>query len=270
MRGMLKSETAILNGTFHGVATTYEIIGPEDGTIVLMLHGWAAHRGLLSPLGQRLATLGYRVHMIDLPGFGDSAIPSEPWSVHDYTKYVLAYLDAQQLNQVTLFGHSFGGRLGLLLGSQHADRITKMVLSNAAGIREPQPWSHMMRLRTYKLIRDTLYQIGLRSLADHLRTAYNHRYGSSDFQNTSGVMRQTFINVVSEDLQHYAPRVRIPTLLIWGEQDDATPLWQGQLLEKLIPDAGLVTYPQAGHYAYLDHLAEVTRVIDYFFSQATT
>jgi len=77
----------------------------------------------------------------------------------------------------------------------------------------------------------------------------------------TGVMRQTFVNVVNEDLQSYAGRVRVPTLLLWGDADEDTPLWQGQLLEQLIPDAGLVVYPGAGHYSYLERPVQTAKAM---------
>jgi pimeloyl-ACP methyl ester carboxylesterase len=122
-------------------------------------------------------------------------------------------------------------------------------------------------LTTYKAIRDIMNTIGLKSLAENLRERYNKRYGSSDFQQVSGVMRDTFVKVVNQDLLDYAARITVSTLLFWGENDTDTPLWMGQKLEQTIPDAGLVVHKGAGHYAYLDKLTDTARVIDYFFKQ---
>jgi pimeloyl-ACP methyl ester carboxylesterase len=236
-----------------------------EGLPVLMLHGWGVNIELLWPLGSRLAPLGYRVWMLDLPGFGESSEPDSPWLVTDYAQFVLNYLDHHQLDRVHLFGHSFGGRLGLILGAEHPERIDRMVLANSAGIRAPMPFPTQVRLSTYKAVRDGLKKVGLGALSEQLRKAYNARYASTDFLATSGVMRQTFVNVVNQDLRDYAARVKPSTLLLWGDQDADTPLWQGQFLEKTIPDAGLVVFNGVGHYSYLDKLSETLRVMDYFF-----
>jgi pimeloyl-ACP methyl ester carboxylesterase len=53
--------------------------------------------------------------------------------------------------------------------------------------------------------------------------------------------------------------------LIWGDQDTDTPLWQGQQLEKLIPDAGLVVFKGAGHFAFQERLNDFVRIVDTFF-----
>lgn len=239
------------------------IIG--EGEPILFLHGWGANIGLVSPLAERLSQSDYRCYMLDMPGFGKSDDPPQAWTVYDYAKLVIDYLDMHQLERVYLFGHSFGGRLGLILSSQHSHRIKKMALSDAAGIRQESPLLPKIRLNLYKAIRDTMYKVGLNSLGDNLREKYNQRYGSTDFQQVSGVMRQTFVNVVNEDLLALASQVKVSTILFWGDKDEDTPLWMGQKLEQEIPDAGLVVHEGAGHYAYLEKLADTARVMDYFF-----
>jgi pimeloyl-ACP methyl ester carboxylesterase len=251
-----------------GLSVAEAITGDPAAPPVVMLHGWGVSLDLVWPLAKQLAPLGYRVLALDMPGFGESDPPPQAWSVHDYVRFVLAYLDFHRLERVHLFGHSFGGRLGLVLGADHAERLRTMVLADAAGLHKRAPIHAQLRLRAYKAVRDNLKTVGLISISDRLRHAYNRRYGSSDFQAVSGVMRETFINVVNEDLRHYARRVAVPTLLLWGDQDGDTPLEQGQLLEQLIPDAGLVVYEGAGHYSYLERTAQVVRAIDALFNAA--
>lgn len=253
--------------TIDGIHIAEAVAGEVDASPVVLLHGWGANISLVWPLAKQLAPHGYRIYMLDLPGFGESDPPPSAWTIHDYVRFVLAYLEHHQLERVYLFGHSFGGRLGLILGAEHPDRIMKMVLANSAGLHQKAPLSDRIRLRSYKAVRDALNAVGMGRLSDSLRRWYNARYGSADFQRASGVMRQTFVNIVNEDLQSYATCVRRPTLLFWGDQDEETPLSMGQRLEQLIPDAGLVVYEGAGHYSYLDRLPDAVRVMVHFFKQ---
>lgn len=248
--------------TLNGLHTAQVDTG--EGDPILLLHGWGANIDLMWPLAERLLPLGYRVLVPDLPGFGKSDPPPSAWTVHDYAAHVLAYLSHHGLEQVYLVGHSFGGRLGLVLGAEQGQRIKKMVLIDSAGIRKPDSTANRARLAAYKAVRDGLAGIGLKGLSNRLRQWYTNRYGSSDFK-SAGVLRETFVKVVNEDLLPYAAKVKPSTLLLWGENDEDTPLWMGQQLEKTIPDAGLHVFPGAGHYSYLEKLPDTARIIDYFF-----
>ena len=250
--------------TVNDIDTSHATGG--EGPTVLLLHGWGANAGLMWPLAERLLKLRYRVLVPDLPGFGQTPPPPTAWSVCDYAGFVLAYLDALGVGRAHLIGHSFGGRLGLVLGADHAERIDKMVLIDSAGVKPPTSGNAGLRLSAYKAVRDGLASVGLKGLSDNLRGWYTDRYGSADFKN-AGPLRETFVRVVNEDLLPYAARVKPSTLLLWGEADQDTPVWMAKQLEAQIPDAGLHTFPGAGHYSYLERLADTARIVDYFFKQ---
>jgi pimeloyl-ACP methyl ester carboxylesterase len=242
-----------------------QVVLGDSGPPVLLLHGWGANIDLMLPLAQRLS--GYRAYVLDLPGFGKSDPPPVSWSVSDYTNFVVAYMDCHQIEQAYLIGHSFGGRLGLVLGAEHPERLIKMALIDSAGVRTPHSTSTSLRLKTYRFALNNLSAVGLKGQADQLREWYGNRYGSTDYKAAQGVMRETFVKVVNEDLLPYAARVKPSTLLFWGDKDEDTTLSEGQLLEKTIPDAGLVVWEGAGHYSYLDRLADTARVINHFFKE---
>lgn len=249
------------------ILTVERIAGQLGATPIVALHGWGVSSELMQPVLERLSPLGYRLYAPDLPGFGGTAPPPTAWTVHDYANWVIEYLDAHRLETAHLIGHSFGGRISLVLGAQHPHRISKIALSNSAGVPSKQPPHIVLRQRAYKLIRSGLEAIGAHAAAHQLREWYAVRYGSSDYRTAQGVMRETFVRVVTQDLLPMAARVARPTLLFWGEKDADTPLWQARRLEKTLPDAGLIVFPGASHYAYLEHLDEFIRIVDHFFKQ---
>jgi pimeloyl-ACP methyl ester carboxylesterase len=227
-----------------------------------MLHGWGANLGLVWPLAEKLAAAGYRVYVPDLPGFGKTALPPNTWTVHDYVAWVLAYMDAQGIERAHLFGHSFGGRLSIVLSAQHPARVEKVVLCDAAGVKPPTPWYRQLPVTLYKAVEGVVGDVGV---IQKMRERYRAQVGSADYLQ-AGALKDTFLAVIAEDLLPFAPQITQPTLLVWGANDEDTPLWQANQLEAAIPDAGLVVFQGAGHYSYLDALPEATRVIDYFFS----
>lgn len=239
-----------------------------EGAPVLFLHGWGADTKLVMPLAMKLERLGsYRVIGLDLAGFGESDAPSQAWTVFDYAEHVMAFVDSLGVERFHVFGHSFGGRLSLILGAEHGERLDKIVLANSAGIVESAPLLKQWRLRVYKAVRNGLYGIGAEGLAEALRQHYNARYGSSDFQAVGGVMRETFVKVIQQDLRAYAERIQKPTLLFWGDKDEDTPLSYGRTFEQIIPDAGLVILEGAGHYSYLEQVERCAQVMHYFLNQ---
>lgn len=235
-----------------------------QSTPILFLHGWGVSSQLMLPIAERMRAFGFRAIVPDFPGFGASEAPLTAWSVHDYAKWVLSLLDTLQVERAHVFAHSFGGRISLILGSQFAHRIDKIALTGAAGVPSRKSPISQARLTLYKSARDGLKKIGAGRVAARLSHWYNGRYASSDYHAASGVMRETFLKVLNEDLRPAAASVSRPTLLFWGDQDQETPLWQGKVLENLIPDSGLIVYENADHYGYLRHQVEVCRTLDHF------
>jgi pimeloyl-ACP methyl ester carboxylesterase len=88
--------------------------------------------------------------------------------------------------------------------------------------------------------------------------------GSADYRAVSGVMRGTLVRIVNEDISALLPKLKLPVLLIWGDKDTETPIADGRLMERLIPDAGLVVFEGAGHYAYLEQAARFCRIVEVF------
>lgn len=249
-----------------GVKTAVAVVGEEhSGTPILLLHGWGASIQAMWAVALRLANEGFCVHAVDFPGFGETDLPPEAWTVPQYAAWTIQYMDTAQLDKVNLIGHSFGGRVSLVLGAEYPERVDKIVLSNSAGVILPP----LLRLRFYYLWRGTLMNIlslpGLGSVKEKVKTSLRQRYGSTDYLN-AGELVDTFRLVIGQDLRDYAKRIQAPTLLFWGDQDEETPLEIGQILEETIPDAALILFEGAGHYAYLDNLGQFIRVVGHFFN----
>jgi pimeloyl-ACP methyl ester carboxylesterase len=239
-----------------------------EGQPVLTLHGWGGSARSFWPVAERLSAQSYQVHLLDLPGFGQSDLPPQTWGVGDYMRFVVAYLNTAGLDRVSVLGHSFGGRIALMLAAEHPARVHKMVLANSAGLRHAPSFTQRARGFCAGIVRGMLDALGLKAWRAHLQESYNRRYASRDFL-TAGPLRDTFLQVIQEDLTPFAQRVRAPTLLIWGDQDADTPLWQGQKLERLIPDAGLIVFKGAGHFSYLERLNDYLRIVDHFLTEGS-
>ena len=246
-----------------GLQTNVKVIG--EGFPVLFLHGWGANMTSFENIAAQIAPAGFECHLLDLPGFGNTQLPPEQWGVPQYAEWVLAYVDQAEIEKMHLVGHSFGGRISLILGAEHDGRVEKIVLSNSAGVKLPPPTN----IRVYYVVRRILFTIlsipGLGGLKEKLRIYFRQKYGSSDYL-SAGPLLETFKLVIGQDLRDYARRIKAPTLLFWGDMDNETPIEIGRILEQEIPDAALIVFEGAGHFAYLDRPAEFVRVVTHFFT----
>lgn len=245
--------------TIQGRTVTYYDSDPvnETGkTVVLFLHGWGAPAATYRLLLDHLS--GYcRVVAPDLPGFGGSAEPESAWCVDDYVDWTVAFAAALGLDRVILMNHSFGGRISIKLLSRRPVpfMVEKAVFMDAAGIRPKHGLEYYIKVYSYK---------AAKRLLPGLAKKMQGKTGSADYRSASEGMRRTMVRCINEDLTPLLPAVAVPTLLIWGSADTATPLSDGRLMEQRIPDAGLVVLEGAGHFAFTQQWGLCSRVLDSF------
>lgn len=243
-----------------GIRTYYRKEG--SGENVLMLHGWGTSADLFSAVIDTLKEK-YTVYAPDLPGFGQTAEPPEPWDVGGYADFIARFCAQTGIEKAILFGHSFGGRIILKLLAREDCPIgcERAILTGCAGIKPAPTLKARIKGKSYKLGKRVLSLKPARALFPDALDRLRSRHGSADYLAASPLMRQVLVKTVNEDLAPLLPKIRAEVLLIWGENDDATPLSDGKRMEKEMPDAALVTLENAGHYAFLDQQYAFLRVI---------
>ena len=175
------------------------------------------------------------------------------------------FFKAEKIENPILLGHSFGGRVGILLASRN--KTHKLILVDAAGIKPRRTLSYYCKVYSYKAVRHTLPLLFGKEKAERLLNQYRKKVGSSDYSQASAKMRQIMSRVVNEDLRYAMPSIKCPTLLVWGAADTATPIADAKKMEKLIPDAGLVEFPGVGHYSFLENPYQFRTVINSFLEK---
>ena len=238
----------------------------QSGTgnqVVILLHGWGCDLNIFAKIHGQLSEK-FTVYTLDLPGFGKSEEPKSIWGIEDYTAHLEAFVKSKNIQSPILLGHSFGGRMSLLYASRN--EVKKMVITGGAGIKPTRSLSYYTKVYSYKTAKNILPFIVGKNKAKEWMDDYRKQAGSSDYNSASDTMRGILSKVVNEDLQYVMPKIKTSTLLIWGENDTATPLKDGQKMEKLIPDAGLVTFKNTGHYAFLDKSGEFGIIVDNFLT----
>lgn len=245
----------------EGLKINYDESGPDSDTPVILMHGYGCNYTTVASIANSLSS-ERKVYSIDLPGHGKSDEPPTPWGVEEYTDLIEKFCKALKIERPVLIGHSFGGRISILMGSRND--ISKIVLVDAAGIKPRRSLKYYLKVYSYKGAKKLLPLILGNKTGKKLIDNWRKKAGSSDYNNSSPMMRAVMSRCVNQDLKLYMPSIKAPTLLIWGENDTATPLRDAQTMEKLIPDAGLVSFPGCGHYSFLDNPAQFKAVIRNF------
>lgn len=250
---------------YKGDKLNINLIDKGEGEAVLLLHGWGARADIYGSVINPICS-HYRVIAPDLPGFGKSDEPSFAYSIEDYGGFVTELLKALNLKNVHLMGHSHGGRTVLELATGDYDiEIGKIVLLDSAGIPAKKTLKKTLRIKLYKALKKLVAFAPVKKLFPNALDSLQKKFGSADYGAASPIMRQSMVKVLNTDYTEKLCNIKNPTLLIWGENDTATPLSDGLLMEKLIPDAGLVKISGAGHFSFAEVPALTDRVLKSFF-----
>jgi pimeloyl-ACP methyl ester carboxylesterase len=207
------------------------------------------------------------VIILSPPGFGQSTRPDWITGPDDIAYMVLDVVDDLGLNNIPVIGCSFGGWIAAEVATKDDSFISKLVLVDAYGIKTGKP--------TERDIED----VWLRSPDEVMALKWHDvARGKRDFKS----MPEDQVTVVARNnesfarfgwepylhnpkLKHRLHRIKVPTLLIWGENDGIVTKQYAEAYRKLIPNARLVTIPQAGHLPHIEQpqavLAELARFL---------
>lgn len=225
--------------------------GNNKNRTIVMLHGWGQNIEMMKFIGDKLDE---DVLIIDLPGFGKSKEPDTVLSIYDYANLVHDLISNLEIKNIILIGHSFGGKIALAYASKY--KVEKLVLL-ASPFKSKE---NKINIRT-KVLKKLKKVPGLNKLEEFAKK----HIGSTDYKNASGIMREILVKHVNLDITEDVKKITCPTLIIWGDNDECVPVSDGKLLEKLIKDSGLIIFEGCTHYAYLERLDQLIRILNEFF-----
>ncbi len=229
-------------------------------TTLLFLHGWRSSKEAWLNAISKLIIMNNQLSIIalDLPGFGQSPAPKEPWGVGEYANLVGEFISKLNLNNVIIVGHSFGGRVGIKLASLRPDLIKKLVLVDAAGFAMDADIKSVIGV-VAKIVRPFFKP----KFMQGLRKKIYQQIGAEDYVATPE-LQKIFVKIVNEDLTEHMKRILQPTLLVWGENDKYTPVEYLHNMRTLIPNTKYHILQNAGHFSFLDKPEEFVRVLTEF------
>lgn len=243
----MKEEKIVISG----IDINYKIAG--QGEPLLILHGWGGSSDSWQKVQEILAN-DFQVISLDLPGFGKSSVPPFIWNIDNYSAFLSDFVGKIGLENFYLLGHSFGGGLSAKFSADNPQKIKALILTGAAIFRSKK------RLNWRQKIASGLAKLGLafkkiplvgESLYPLARRLIYRFAGVRDYSRATGVMKETFKNIINEDLSGYLAQIKTPTFILWGEKDKSTPLQDAFAAQKLIKGSRLEIIKEANHSLHL-------------------
>jgi len=234
------------------ILTNYQIYPCDKSKeTLLILHGWQSNIEAWKQTALELSKQ-ITVVLVDLPGFGQTLEPQTPWEITDYANFVKDFIKRLELKEITLMGHSFGGRIALILASKNL--CGRLVLVDSAGLPIKDLKAKIV-LTAVKMGKPVL-----RLLPKKYSQIILNLLGSPDYKN-AGTMLATFKRIVLPDLTSYAKKITVPTLIVWGDRDQMLSLKHAKRFKELIPNSTLRIVWGAGHNPHLEKPEKFREVI---------
>lgn len=253
----------IMNIVVDGYNICVKTTGTGDKTVVI-LQGWGTDLGVYDSVAGAIDGSRYRVIQFDFPGFGGSDEPKEPWDVDGFADFFCKFMETMQIKQATLIGHSYGGRVIIKLAARESIpfEITNIILIDSAGVLPVRTTAQKWKIRKYKILKKFLNMKLIYAMFPEVIDDWRSRQGSADYRNATPMMRQCMVKAINEDLTELLPKIRQEVLLIWGDQDTATPIRDAHIMEEKIPNCGLAVIPGTGHFSFLEKPAQFRGIME--------
>ena len=219
---------------------------------IYILHGWAYSTEKWNDFTRLLNYRGLSSVILNIPGLTEET--DKVWALPDYVEWLKKKTAGEQ---VTLIGHSNGGRIALAFGLKYPELTRQLVLIDSAGIR---PNGFVIRAKRF--VFKTLAKFGKKiNSSEKLRSMIYKLARERDYPDATPQMRETMANLISVDLKPELAKINTPTLIIWGEKDKSTPLADGIIMNKNIKGSKLHIIKGARHSPQFTHTEEVVNII---------
>jgi 3-oxoadipate enol-lactonase len=260
--------------TANGISINYQLEGPAAGPVVTLSHSLATNLSMWDPQVRALASR-YRVVRYDTRGHGGTDAPAGPYALEQLAEDARALLRALGIARTHFIGLSMGGFIGQLLALTHPEMLQSLVLCDTTSRVPPEAgpmWDERIRVaQTQGMEPHVEPTIGRWFTAPF-------REGRADVVNPvraiiRGTHPQGYIGcchaIAALDLTDRLGGIRIPTLVIVGEDDPATPVAASRMIHERIQGSELVILKSASHLSNLEQAEAFNRAITTFLGKHT-
>lgn len=223
----------------NGVSCEFVTNG-YSGQAVVLLHGWGGDMRSMSDLYAYLTRCGICAVNMSIP----YEVP-DSWGIYDYALYIQSLLRYADIGtDALLCGHSFGGRIAMILAAR--GECKKLLLVDSAGLKPRYSIKKQWKIYRYKSCVSRGKDVSA--------------FGSDDYKALSAPQRKVFNRIVNTHLNNLLPLIQIPTRIVWGKRDKDTPLYMAKQLKRGIKGSTL-TVLEGGHFSYIDSSDEFKSIL---------
>ena len=213
---------------------------------LVILHGWRSSSEKWKEVGRLIEESGIRVLIPDLPGFIEGNRLDRPWSVDDYVGWLEEYVVKNVEGELYLMGHSAGGGFSVKYASKHD--VSGMILVAAAVVRIKDK-KVLLMAKISKILKLFSFMPGYSLFR---KFVYYKILRRSDYINAEGHLQGTLKNVVQENLEPLLSKIDTKTLILWGDQDDQTPIEDAHMIHSRLKNSELSVFEGVGHVVHRD------------------
>jgi pimeloyl-ACP methyl ester carboxylesterase len=244
----------------NGVDTA--VLSAGEGEPLVFLHGGGTVEGFdcFLPLAER-----FRLIAPYHPGFGLSGDDPTITSIDDYVRHYLDLFEALEIDRLVLFGHSWGGWLSTMIASGHPERVRRLILAAPYGLDAPgHPLANIPAMSPDQILAALTSDPSV--FAGKIPVPLDDAFAAAqgrELQSAGKVMPGPYDPTLAARID----RLTMPTLLLWGNDDQIVPVEHAQVWEPLLPNGRSIVFAGVGHLLFHEHPEAVAAALA--FAQET-
>ncbi|MBE5757492.1 MAG: alpha/beta hydrolase [Clostridiales bacterium] len=227
----------------------YKYIDNHSEETIVLLHGWGLSKNCFEKIVHNLSDR-CNILYLDFFGFSGSSEPQFSYDTYEYACQIFILLKKLNLKNLTIFGHSFGGRIAIILSSVFDLNIKKIILASSAGLYRFNIIK-FIKIKTYKFIKKIKI----------FNSKNASKFGSRDYKKLSPKMKQSFVKIVNQNLEKLLSKIQCDVLLIWGGKDRDTPIWICNKINRYVKQSKKIIYKNCGHFACFEKMHKTIEVL---------
>lgn len=206
---------------------------------IYIIHGWTKSLDKWENAIRVLKSEGFEGILLKVPGLTSPI--DRVWNIDDYVNWLKNELKSE--DKVILLGHSNGGRISIAFAKSYPQKIEKLILVDSAGV-----FNNNLGIRVKRLSFGIAAKYGKKITSSVLMRKLLYKIArAKDYDEADNLIKKTLINLWESDKDRMYEDINIPVSIIWGQNDNVTPLSNARVLNKAIKNSKLLIIPGAKH-----------------------